>query len=54
MVKQIEYVCSYCGKKSVRSETMGRPAPGQCPRKGKTLDGRSKPHTWVKNRTLGG
>jgi len=52
--KQVEYMCSYCGKKITRSASMGRPQPGQCPRKGTTRDGRPKPHTWVVNRTIGG
>ena len=32
----------------VNSELQGRPLPGKCPRK--TGD---KPHSWVKNRTIG-
>lgn len=46
----IEYMCSYCGTKTTRSATSGRPDPGTCPRKPKTKDGRGKPHSWVINR----
>lgn len=49
MEKRIEYMCSYCGKKVVRSSSLGRPAPGRCPRK----QG-DKPHSWRQNRVLGG
>lgn len=52
-MKMIEYKCSYCGDTAIRSITAGKPNPGTCFRKGKTKDGRTKPHTWVKNRTIG-
>lgn len=45
--KKIEYMCSYCGRKVIRSEMIGRPEPGRCPRK--TGD---QPHIWRKNRTM--
>lgn len=47
-MKHIEYMCTHCGRKVIRSELQGRPLPGKCPRK--TGD---KPHSWVKNRTIG-
>ena len=47
MAKRIEFICSYCGRKEIKSETSGRPMPGRCPRK----QG-DKPHSWRKNRTL--
>ena len=47
---KIEYMCSYCGIKQTRPILMGKPQPGTCSRKGKTADGRTKPHTWVINR----
>ena len=50
MAKQIEYMCSWCGKRIVKTAIVGRPEPGQCPKKGKTRDGKMKPHTWVINR----
>lgn len=53
MVKIIEYKCSYCGSTATRAITAGRPTPGTCLRKGKTKDGRLKPHTWVKSRVIG-
>ncbi len=52
MAKFYEYQCSYCGSKVIRSVNAGRPSPGTCLRKGKTKDGRTKPHTWVKSRSL--
>lgn len=47
MIKHIEYMCTHCGKKEIRSENAGRPKPGKCPRK--TNGG---PHIWRKNRVL--
>lgn len=47
MSKKIEYMCSYCGRKTVKGENFGRPDPGKCPRK--TNGG---PHSWRKNRVL--
>ena len=41
----IEYMCRYCGKKTNRMDSMGRPDPGKCPRK----QG-DRPHSWVVNR----
>ena len=49
-IKNIEYMCSYCGQRVVYSVTRGRPQPGQCPRKSKDSSGKYKPHTWVVNR----
>lgn len=43
----VEYMCRYCGKKTLRGKSMGRPQPGACPRKGK-----NQPHSWVKNREI--
>lgn len=43
--KKIEYMCSWCGKRSTRVVSIGRPEPGKCLRK----EG-NKPHTWVVNR----
>ena len=45
--KFVEYKCSYCGATITRATNAGRPMPGVCPRKGKTRDGRTKPHTRV-------
>lgn len=44
-VKKTEYMCSWCGKKVVRTQNQGRPEPGKCPRKED-----NKPHTWTVNR----
>ena len=52
MSKHIEYICSYCGTKTIRSETTGRPSPGNCPRKPRGSDGKMKPHSWRINRHL--
>lgn len=46
----IEYICTWCGKRITKRATSGRPEPGQCPRKPKTKDGMGKPHTWRINR----
>ena len=46
----IEYVCTWCGEHKLLGKIYGRPAPGICPRKPKSRDGQSKPHTWVINR----
>lgn len=43
--KRIEYMCSYCGRKIIKSSTHGRPDPGICPRK---VNG--GPHSWRINR----
>lgn len=49
MSVMIEWMCTACGQKTVRPESMGRPMPGTCPRA--LIKGR--PHRWVKNRKLG-
>jgi len=41
----IEYMCSYCGRKTTMSISSGRPMPGVCSKKGK-----DKPHSWRVNR----
>ena len=38
-----EYICSYCGTKTLRSIMSGRPAPGNCTRKPKLKNGNSRP-----------
>ena len=48
---KIEYICTYCGNRSIRLISTGRPMPGRCPAKSKIV-GKSVPHTWVKNRTM--
>ena len=49
-VKNIEYMCTWCGKKTIRLSSRGRPEPGNCPRKSKDAKGHNRPHTWVINR----
>lgn len=44
-VNWIEYMCTYCGTKTSRPVSKGRPAPGKCPRRKSDL-----PHRWVINR----
>ena len=44
-IKKIEYICTCCGKKEIKTNLQGRPMPGKCPRK----EG-DKPHSWRKNR----
>ena len=50
--RAIEYICTYCGAKKVITENLGRPDPGTCLRKGKGVNGKGKPHSWVRNRVL--
>lgn len=45
--KNIQYMCTYCGKKETRSKTSERLMPGKCPRRNGNM-----PHSWVKNREL--
>lgn len=45
--KIIEWMCTHCGMRVPRGATAGRPLPGKCPKRPN-----SKPHVWVKNRTL--
>lgn len=47
-MKKIEWMCTTCGTKTLRSENLGRPNPGRCPKKPNKSH-----HTWVKNRTIG-
>ncbi len=47
MSKQVEYMCTWCGKKVVKPVNGGRPLPGSCP---KNKSGR---HVWTQNRTIG-
>ena len=47
MAKAIEYMCRYCGRKTIRVKALGRPSPGMCTRRGK-----NQPHSWIKNREL--
>ena len=46
-MERIEYMCSYCGKKQIKTKISGRPMPGKCPRKSN-----DRPHSWVVNRKL--
>ena len=46
-IGHIEYMCSWCGKRELRSANAGRPSPGNCPRKPKDRNGKLKPHTWI-------
>lgn len=44
-INWVEYMCTYCGTKTSRPVTRGRPAPGKCPRRKN-----NQPHRWVINR----
>lgn len=48
----IEYMCTWCGHKVIRSTISGRPMPGNCPRKPKDSNGKMRPHTWRINRKI--
>lgn len=50
--RRIEYICTWCGTTTARTKNMGRPDPGNCPRKPKDKDGKMRPHTWRINRKL--
>ena len=52
MGNRVEWMCTYCGAKTVKPATMGRPMPGKCPRKAKNAKGIQGPHSWRKNRTF--
>ena len=41
----VEYICTYCGKRVVKSITGVRPEPGTCTKKGKTKQ--DEPHRIV-------
>ena len=43
--KMKKFKCTWCG---ASSSSFTRPNPGFCPRKQKTRDGKSKPHSWVR------
>lgn len=44
-IQQVEWMCTQCGKKIIKSELAGRPRPERCPRKNG-----ERPHTWVINK----
>ena len=46
----VEYMCRWCGGKSVRPRTAGRPLPGNCSRRPRNRLGKPQPHSWVINR----
>lgn len=49
----IEYMCTYCGKKVRKIDSMGRPEPGICPRRNyPKISKMPLPHRWVINRKL--
>ena len=43
--KMVEWMCTHCGTKVHRSNLIGRPMPGKCPKRTG-----NRPHVWVKNR----
>lgn len=49
---RIEYICTYCGRRMIRSKMFGRPDPGGCPRKPRLPDGKMRPHTWTISRQI--
>lgn len=42
------WICSYCGRRTITYSKEIRPDPNICHKKGKTKDGRTKPHSWVR------
>lgn len=53
-VVRVEYMCRWCGTKTLKSVLAGRPLPGNCPRRPKNRMGKSQPHSWVINRKFYG
>ena len=51
-IGHIEYMCTWCGKRELRSANAGRPSPGNCSRKPKTRNGKPRPHTWIINKRI--
>ena len=47
--ERTEYMCSWCGERIIRFSSVGKPLPGDCPRR-KMANGTYKPHVWVVNR----
>jgi len=47
VVGYLRWQCTYCGASSTTPKGQ-RPQPGSCSRKGKTKDGKTKPHSWVR------
>ncbi len=43
----IEYMCNYCGQKTLRGPKAGKPQPGKCSKRTN-----NQPHRWVVNRKL--
>lgn len=43
--KNVQFMCTYCGKIITKRIDFGRPLPGQCPRRNGKL-----PHRWVINK----
>lgn len=46
----IEYMCKYCGTKQTKPKNMGKPMPGECPRRNKDASGKRMGHSWIINR----
>ena len=45
---RVEFLCTWCGKRTMCSATHGRPEPGVCPKRSSAT--RERPHVWLKNR----
>lgn len=54
MGKSYEFMCTHCGKRVLVSPVVGRPQPGNCPRRPKYSNGQPQPHRWIKVKVLGG
>ena len=46
--KQIQWMCTYCGRTEWRKDWAGRPMPGICSKRPL----KKGPHRWVKNREM--
>ena len=47
LAEHVKWICTYCGIRTM-SVKGRRPVPGVCIKKGKTKDGRTKPHSWTR------
>ena len=46
----VEYMCRYCGARTVKPQHGGRPLPGNCPRRPRNRMGQPQPHSWALSR----
>lgn len=49
---KVEYMCAFCGERIVKPVWAGRPVPGTCIARSRSMGGtgRKWPHRWIVNR----